>query len=129
MKDNDMVQGMTQAKAIGVLIGSAVLLLIPFTISLFQNEMLWTGSDYVFAWVVFSVAGLGFTFLASRANGIEYRLAVGLAVLASFLLVWITAAVGIIGDSDVNILYGLVLMTLFLGVGASRLQPDRKSVV
>lgn len=118
---------MTMSKTIGVLLASGALLLVLFTASLFVEGWLWSAMDYVFAWAMFSLAGLGFTFMASRANGMEYRFAVGLAVLASFLLVWITAAVGIIGDSDVNVLYGLVLMTLFLGTIAARLRPSGMS--
>jgi hypothetical protein len=59
----------------------------------------WTASDFVFAAVVFSLVGLGFE-LAFRSGRWTYRAAAVIAVLASFFLIWINLAVGIIGDED-----------------------------
>jgi hypothetical protein len=75
--------------------GAAVLLSLPLV---FQAP--WTASDSVFAAVVFSIVG-GFLELAVRmSRNPWYRLGALVAVAASFLLVWINGAVGIIGSED-----------------------------
>lgn len=71
---------------------------------------LWTRSDFVFtAVLLYGTAGL--IDLAIRKSGsLAYRFGAALAVLASFLLIWVNAAVGVIGDEDNP------LNLMFLGV-------------
>jgi hypothetical protein len=55
-----------------------------------------------------------------------YRFAVGLALTAAFLIVWLNAAAGLIGiedDDPANLLYGGVLAIGFIGAIVARLQP------
>lgn len=55
-----------------------------------------------------------------------YRFAVGLALTAAFLIVWLNAAAGLIGiedDDPANLLYFGVLAIGFIGAIISRLQP------
>ncbi len=55
-----------------------------------------------------------------------YRFAVGLAVTAAFLIVWLNAAAGLIGiedDDPANLLYVGVLAIGFIGAIIARLQP------
>lgn len=55
-----------------------------------------------------------------------YRVAVGLALTAAFLIVWMNAAAGLIGiedDDPANLLYGGVLAIGFVGALAARFQP------
>lgn len=62
--------------------------------------VVWTLSDFVFAIVLIGGVGLLFE-LAVRASGSwAYRGGAALALGAAFLLVWINAAVGIIGGDD-----------------------------
>lgn len=101
------------------------LLLIPLTGQLTVDGWNWTGSDFVFAWVVFSIATFIYRFLAARkfAN-FAYKAGAGLAVLTGFLVFWITAAVQIIGDENpANVLYLGVILTGLSGVALSRFQP------
>lgn len=53
-----------------------------------------------------------------------YRSAVGLALAAAFILVWMNLAVGIIGDSDnlYNLMYGGVLAVGLIGAIVARFQ-------
>lgn len=55
----------------------------------------------------------------------SYWSAIGLAILASFLLIWLSLGVGIIGaDGDpANVLYGGVLGVGLIGAFLSRLRP------
>ena len=54
-----------------------------------------------------------------------YRFAVGVALMAAFLLVWINLAVGIIGESDelANLMYIGVLAVGIVGAIIARFQP------
>ena len=79
---------------------------------------LWTPFDFVFA-AVLLYGATGTAGLAIRKGGsMAYRLGAGLAVLASFLLIWINAAVGVIGgeDNPANLIF--IGIILFAAVGA-----------
>jgi hypothetical protein len=98
---------------IAVVVG--LLLLIPFVAMQFSDEVNWTFLDFVFAGALLFGTGLAYDLIARRAGSLAYRIAAGLALLTMLLLVWINAAVGIIGSENnpANLLYGAVL-----GVGA-----------
>lgn len=101
------------------------LLLIPLTGNLTVEGWHWTWSDFVFAWVVFSVTTFLFRFLVTRpmAN-LAYKAGVALALLTGFLVFWITAAVQIIGDENpANLLYLGVILTGLGGVALARFRP------
>jgi hypothetical protein len=104
---------------------TAFLLLIPLVAMQFTQEVNWTGSDFVFAGVVLFGAGLAFILIARKWNNTTYRLAVGVAVVAGFLLVWANAAVGLIGSehNPANLLYGGVLVVALLGAFVARFRP------
>ena len=76
---------------------------------------LWEPFDFAIAAVLlYGAAGL--IDLAIRKGGsIAYRLGAALAVLVPFLLVWVTGAVGVIGDEDnpANLMFiGIILVAL-----------------
>ncbi len=99
-----------------VLIIVALLLLIPVLGNRYVDGWNWTLFDFIWAAVVLSSAGLAFEFVTSRSGALMYKVAGGLAVITALVLVWINAAVSIIGDENpANILYGVVLLTLILG--------------
>jgi hypothetical protein len=88
----------------------------------------WTASDFVFAAVVFSLVGLGFE-LAFRAGRPAYRAAAVIAVLASFFLIWINLAVGIIGDegNPANLMFAGVLGIALAGSLVARFEAGGMS--
>ncbi len=77
----------------------------------------WTLSDFIFAAVM--IGGVGGLFeLAARASGSwAYRGGAALALLTSFLLVWINGAVGIIGSEDnpANLVFGVIILMAIAG--------------
>jgi hypothetical protein len=87
----------------------------------------WNPGSFVFAWVVIAGATFIYRLLATRTfANLAYRLGAGLAVLAGFLVFWVTAAVQIIGEENpANPLYVLALLIGLIGVGLSRFQPAR----
>jgi hypothetical protein len=82
-------------------------------------------SQFVMAGIVLLLAGLVCLLVASRSRSGTYKLAAGVAVVASILLVWGNLAVGFIGSEDnpVNLLYAGVLVVGFVGTVVARLQP------
>jgi hypothetical protein len=95
------------------------LLILPAVAMQFTAEVQWTAFDFVAAFVMlFGTTGL--IDLAIRKGGsAPYKLGAGLAVLISFLLVWINGAVGFIGNEDnpVNLVY--IGEILIAAVGAT----------
>lgn len=102
--------------------GGAVLLVLPAVTMRYTSEVNWTALDFAFAAVMFLVVG-GLLELAVRAGtNRAYRIACGLAILTSFLLIWINAAVGIVGDEDnpFNLLFMAAIVAMIGGTVASR---------
>lgn len=75
----------------------SILLLIPFIAMQFTNEVNWTLSDFIVAGALLLGAGLMCEFVLRKAKKNVYRIAICLAILAVFLLVWAELAVGIFG--------------------------------
>lgn len=106
------------------------LLVAPAVAMQMTDEVRWTASDFVFAAVVLIGAG-GLAELALRASrDWSYRIAAGLAVLASVLLFWINGAVGIIGSEDhpANLLYLALIAAVFVGAVTSRFRAGGLSI-
>ncbi len=117
-------------KIIRALLISTALLIVPITAPFFVDGWLWTGFDYIFAWVLFSLVSLAITFVIKSEKATLYKLAASLAVVTIFLLVWINAAVGLIGDGDLdspNALYFGVLAVGFILAVISRFKPQGMS--
>lgn len=60
---------------------------------------------------------------AHKSEGTAYRVATGIALTAALVLFWINAAVGIIGDGPVNLMYAGVPFVGFVGAFIARFQP------
>ncbi len=87
--------------------------------------MNWTLLDYVVMGAMLLGAGGAYAFLKRRANTASYRLAVGVAIAAAFLLAWINGAVGIIGSetNDANMMYFGVIAVAIAGAIIARFRP------
>mgnify|MGYP006299623595 CR=1 FL=1 len=107
------------------LLAAGVSLAVPLVAMQLTAEVNWTPGDFAFAGAL--IFGTGFAFeLALRATAsTAYRWAVGLALAAGFLLVWVNGAVGIIGSSDnsANLMYAGVLAVGVSGAFVARLRP------
>jgi hypothetical protein len=77
----------------------------------------WTLSDFVFAIVLIGGVGLLFELAVRASASWAYRGGVALALAASFLLVWINAAVGIIGNEDnpANFVFLVIILMAIAG--------------
>jgi len=108
---------------------AAFLLLLPLVAMAFTDEVLWDVTDFVVFGALLSGVGFGFELAARRtahtAYKTNYRIGVGLALLAAFLLFWINGAVGIIGseNNDANLMYFGVIGVGLIGALVARFEP------
>src|SRR3989338_3904266 len=83
----------------------ALILLIPLVLTIRDGGVEgvgwnWTFFDFIFMGTLLFGAGLVYELIARKMSNSAYRAAVGVAVVTAVLMVWINAAVGIIGDGD-----------------------------
>jgi hypothetical protein len=104
----------------------AFLLLLPAVAMRFTNEVNWTVGDFLFAALLMGVTGLVLELVVRHTRNWSYRLGIGAAIAASFLLVWINGAVGIIGDEDnpANLLFFGVIAVALVGAVLARFRPQ-----
>ena len=104
----------------GVALATAFVLLLPLLAA-----WDWTLTDFVVAGALIFGTGLTYVLATRMAGNIAYRAAVGVALAAAFLLVWINLAVGIIGSEDnpANLMYFGVLAVGVIGASIARFRP------
>jgi len=102
-----------------------VLLLLPFFAMQFTDEVDWDLADFAFAGALMLAVGVTYELAARMTGNRAYRAAVGVALAASFILVWMNLAVGIIGSegNPANLMYYGVLAVGVVGAIIARLQP------
>jgi len=102
-----------------------LLLLVPLVAMQFSREVVWGALDFAAAFVLLFGAGLGYQLISRRRADMRYRFAVGLGVLAALMLVWVSLAVGLIGNEDDprNLMYAAPLLIGAVAVAISRLEP------
>jgi len=107
------------------------LLLLPVTGQLTVEGWHWTWHDFLVAWVAFTITTWFARFLMTRrAANLPYKAGAALAVVAGFLITWVTLAAQIIGDDNPgNGLYLLTILGGFIGVGVVRCRPAGLAVV
>ena len=90
----------------------------------------WGPIDFAVMGVLILGAGLLFEYAASRARNVAHKLAVGIAVAAGLLLIWVNLAVGMIGDDGnaANLLYIFVLFVALIGASIARFEPREASI-
>ena len=85
----------------------------------------WDFIDFAVFGAMLLGVGVVYTLAKRRAKNTTYRFAIGVALAAAFLLVWINGAVGIIGNenNDANMMFFGVLVVGFIGAIIARLRP------
>lgn len=88
------------------------------------DEVAWDGFDVAAGAALLFGACSAWELAARTSGSVAYRAAVGIAIVAAVLLVWINLAVGIIGaeDDPANWMFGGVLAIGAVGVAVARLQ-------
>ena len=95
------------------------MLLLPLIAMRFSDDVVWDVTDFaIFGAMLFGACGV--YDLTTRMTGSgAYRAAIGIAVVAAFILIWINLAVGIIGSE---------LDFAHFGVGGSDVDPEGRLV-
>jgi len=103
----------------------AAILVAPLLAMQFTDEVNWSLLDFIVMGILLFGAGLTYILISRISVSIVYRTAVGIAVLAGLLLIWINLAVGIIGSEDnpANLLYIGVLAIGIIGAWITHLRP------
>jgi hypothetical protein len=129
-----IMQNITKRLSVWAIV-AALLLMVPFLAMQFHarlpdpggspEEVAWTLSGFIFAGVLLFCTGLTYELVARKAVNMAYQAAVGVALAAALLLVWISGAVGIIGteDNPANLMYGGVLVVGIIGAIIARFKP------
>jgi len=104
---------------------AALLLLLPLVAMQFTDEVVWDVADFAFAGALLVGTGVTFELAARKTGDSAYRAAVGVALAAAFILIWVNGAVGIIGSEDnpANLMYFGVLAVGIIGALLARFQP------
>jgi hypothetical protein len=104
---------------------AALILLLPLVAMQFTDEVVWDETDFAVIGVMLFGACGAYELAARMTGNIAYRAAVGVAVVAAFILIWINLAVGVIGSEDnpANLMYGGVLAVGIFGALIVRFQP------
>jgi len=110
---------------LGILLAVVCLVLVPLVAMQFSDHVVWERGDFIVAFVLLAGTGLVFEFAASRVRDSAYQTAVGIALGAALLLVWVNLAVGMIGNENnpANMMYLGVLAVGFLGAVIARFRP------
>ncbi|MCC2651986.1 MAG: hypothetical protein K0Q60_2149 [Microvirga sp.] len=102
-----------------------LILLMPLVAMQFTDEMDWDETDFlVFGAMLLGACG-AYELATRMTENIAYRAAAGVAAMATFILIWMNLAVGIIGSEDnpANLMYGGVLAVVILGGFMVRFRP------
>lgn len=107
---------------IRIMLLAALPLLLPLIAMQISDAVNWGLGDFAIAWVLLTSVGLSYVLITKKSGTVIYRFAVGLALLAALLLVWINGAVGIIGNegNSANLIYAGVLAVGFVGALITR---------
>ncbi|MCA1367133.1 hypothetical protein I6F15_06940 [Bradyrhizobium sp. BRP14] len=105
---------------------AALALLLPLVAMQVTDEVNWDETDFAFAGGLIVATGVTFELAARMTNNKAYPAAVGVALAAAFSLIWINAAVGIIGSENnpANLMYGGVLAVGIVGAVIARFKPS-----
>lgn len=103
---------------------AALLLLLPLVMMQFSDEVNWGLGDFLLMGLLILGTGISFELVVRLTGNWMYRAAVGVALAASFMLVWLSLGIGIIGrDGDpANMMFFGVLAVGFIGAVLVRMK-------
>lgn len=125
MTENKSAAMLHSGSMIRIALATAGVLLLPLIAMQFTDEVAWDGTDFAVAGILLFGAGLTYVWVAGKGSAVVYRIAVGVAVAAALLLVWMNLAVGLIGNegNPANLLYLGVLAVGIIGAIIARFRP------
>ena len=99
-----------------------LILSVPLVSMQFTNQVHWSGSDFLIMGALIFGMGFLYVLLARASANILHRVAVALAIGATFLLIWVNLAVGLIGSGPnaANLMYIAIVTIVIAGTFLSR---------
>ena len=89
----------TQNKRLtGIVLGVALLLLIPLVAMLFTDEVNWDLPDFVVMGTLLLGTGLLCELVMRKVRNMDYRIGIIAVILVALFLIWAELAVGIFGS-------------------------------
>jgi hypothetical protein len=88
----------------------------------------WGPMDFATIGVLVLGSGLLYEYASSRGASVAHRAAVGIAVVAGLLLVWVNLGVGMMDVENGNLMYVFVLFVAFVGAAIGRFEPREASM-
>ncbi len=122
LRENGRSIVMQNKSIVRIALVTGCILLVPLLGNLFMGWN-WPSFAFPFWGAILFGTGLTYELIARKGGTIAYRVAVGIACATGFVLVFINAAAGIIGDGPVNLMYLGVLAVGFVGALIARFQP------
>ena len=115
----------------GIALATVLILLLPLLAMQFTDEVVWNLIDFIVMGGLLFGTGLTYELISKQMGSTGYSVAVGVALLGMFLLVWVNLAVGIIGDegNPANLMYLGVLAVGIIGAIMVRFQPKEMARV
>jgi hypothetical protein len=125
LKTINQIRHSIRLKVWYVAFATAAILVAPLVAMHFTDEVNWGLLDFIVMGFLLFGTGLTYVFISRISEKGAYRAAVGLAVVAGFLLIWMNLAVGIIGSENnpINLIYLGVLAIGIIGASISHLRP------
>ena len=105
-----------------VALGALAVLMVPLVASQFVEGWNWPAGTFVFVYVLFFGTGMAYALIARKMNAWAYKVAVGLALVAGFVLGWATMVHMSETENPVNLVYFGVLAVGAVGAGLARLE-------
>ncbi len=109
---------------VSMVIIPALILSVPLIAMQFSDAVDWSIEDFLVAGILLTGGGIAYELIGRRTAKLAYRVAAGMTLGTMIALVWISLAVGIIGNENnmANLMYVGVLAVGVLGAVLSGLQ-------
>ena len=116
---------MQNKNIIRIVLATAFVLLLPLLAMQITDEVVWSLADFAVAAVLLVGTGLMYELVARKGDSVAYRAAVGVALAAALLLVWLILAVGVLGveGDPADLMYIGALAVGIIGAVIARFQP------
>jgi hypothetical protein len=99
-----------------------LILSIPLVAMQFTDEVKWSLPDFIIMGLLIFSTGLSYVLLTRSTSTIISRVAFAIAIGATFLLIWVNLAVGLIGSGPnaANLMYAGIVAIVIIGTFVSR---------
>jgi len=94
-----------------------LVLSIPLIAMQFSAGVQWSVADFIVMGVLIFTTGFSYVLLTKSSHSIIHKAAVALAIVSTFLLVWVNLAVGLIGSGPnaANLMYAGIVAIVIAG--------------